>query len=296
MLSLDYPFALTTDSGAKVRAAGLLEAAMSTAKARDAVHALGFRTPDGRPGVGFGTAGGLSPRIPRALPSPSPSDVTDAMQAWTKLSLRTRMLTLLDVSGSMGQDVGGGVTRMQATAQIAQGGLALLPDNTDLGLWTFSTNLEGTRDYHTEVPIGPLSTRLGSGTRRQAILAALGRVRPKPSGNTGLYDSVLAAFRSTQNSYKAGYYNTVLVLTDGKNDDANGVSLGNLLQTLKKENDPARPVMVVFIGFGPDVDMASMQKIAGETNGAAYHANKPQEVRRILLDTIARRICTPQCH
>lgn len=295
LLSLDYPFALITDDDAKVRAAGLLEQAMGTEQAQATVRALGFRTPDGRPGDGFGSGSGLSPRVPRALPTPAAGDVTDVMQAWTKLSLRTRMLTLIDVSGSMAQPVGKGLTRMEATAQVAQGGLAMLPDDTDLGLWTFSTALSGTKDYRTEVPIGPLSTRLGSGTRRQAILAALGRVRPKPNGNTGLYNSVLAAFTSMQRTYRPGYYNDVLVLTDGKND-ANGITLNGLLRTLRKQEDPARPVSIVFIGFGPDVDMASMQKIGVETNGAAYHANKPQEVQRILLETIARRICAPQCH
>ena len=296
LLSLDYPFTLATDNDVKVRAAELLEQAMSGTQAKNAVRALGFRTPDGRPGDGFTAASGLSPRIPRALPTPEPGDVTDIMQAWTKLSLRTRMLTLLDVSGSMAQSVGKGVTRMQATAQVAQGGLAMLPDETDLGLWTFSTNLNGPLDYREEVPIGPLSTRLGSGTRRQAILSALGRVRPKPDGNTGLYDSVLASVRSLRKTYKPGYYNSVLVLTDGKNDDAHGIALSTLLSTLKQESDPDKPIMVVFIGYGPDVDMASMQKIAVETNGEAYHASKPQDVQRILLETIARRICAPQCH
>jgi hypothetical protein len=296
LLSLDYPFTLATDDDTKVRAAELLEQAMGSTQAQNAVHALGFRTPDGRPGDGFTTSSGLSPRIPRALPAPAAGEVTDVMQAWTKLSLRTRMLTLLDVSGSMSQPVGKGITRMQATAQVAQGGLAMLPDETDLGLWTFSTSLNGKLDYREEVPIGPLSTRLGSGTRRQAILAALGRVQPKPNGNTGLYDSVLAAVRSLRKTYKPGYYNSVLVLTDGKNDDTNGPSLSGLLRTLRQEADPDRPVMVVFIGYGPDVDMAAMQKIAVQTNGEAYHASKPQDVQRILLETIARRICAPQCH
>ncbi|MCO5998958.1 substrate-binding and VWA domain-containing protein [Actinoallomurus rhizosphaericola] len=296
MLSLDHPYTLTTDDDTKVRAAQLLEKSMSTEQAQAAVRALGFRTPDGRAGTGFGAASGVSPRIPRALPTPGSSDVTGVMQAWTKLSLRTRMLTLLDVSGSMAQPVGKGVTRMEATAQVAQGGLAMLPDDTDLGLWTFSTNLRGNQDYRTEVPIGPLSTRLGSGTRRQAILSALGRLRPKPDGNTGLYDSVLAAFRSMKKTYKPGYYNSVLVFTDGKNDKVNGISLNALLRTLKKENDPAAPVQVIFIGYGPDVDMAAMQKIAAETDGAAYQAMKPQEIQTIFLDTVARRICTPECH
>jgi hypothetical protein len=289
-LKLDHPFALTTNDDTKVRAAALLEKAMTTEQAHSAVRALGFRTPDGRAGTGFGSANGLSPRIPRALPTPASNDVTDVMQAWTKLSLRTRMLTLLDVSGSMAQPVGKGVTRMQATAQVAQRGLAMLPDDTDLGLWTFSTKMQGTQNYRTEVPIGPLSTRLGSGTRRQAILSALGRVRPKPDGDTALYDSVLAAFRSIKRTYKTGYYNSVLVLTDGKNDVTNGISLSSLLRTLRKEQDPTEPVMILFIGFGPDVDMASMQKIAAETDGAAYQAMKPQEIQQIFLNTIARRI------
>ncbi|WP_329255030.1 substrate-binding and VWA domain-containing protein [Actinoallomurus sp. NBC_01490] len=296
LLSLDYPFTLATDDDDKVSAAGLLEQALGGADAKNAVRALGFRTPDGHPGDGFTAQNGLSPRVPRALPTPAAGDVTDVMQAWTKLSLRTRMLTLLDVSGSMAQPVGNGLTRMQATAQIAQNGLAMLPDDTDLGLWTFSTNLNGALDYRSEVPIGPLSTRLGSGTRRQEILSALGRIRPKPTGNTGLYDSVLASVRSMQKSYKPGYYHSVLVLTDGKNDDDNGISLTSLLGTLKKEADPDRPVEVVFIGFGPDVDMSAMQKIASETNGEAFHALKPQDVQRFLLETIARRICSPQCH
>jgi hypothetical protein len=295
LLSLDYPFTLATDDDAKVKAADLLEQALSGTEAKKAVRALGFRTPDGRPGDGFTAQSGLSPRVPRALPTPAAGDVTDVMQAWTKLSLRTRMLTLLDVSGSMAQPVGNGLTRMEATAQVAQNGLAMLPDDTDLGLWTFSTDMNGSRDYRSEVPIGPLSTRLGSGTRRQAILSALGRVRPNPTGNTGLYDSVLASVRSLQKSYKPGYYHSVLVLTDGKNDDDNGISLSALLHTLKKEADPDRPVMVVFIGFGPDVDMSAMQKIAAETNGEAFHALKPQDVQRFLLEAIARRICAPQC-
>lgn len=295
-LTLDYPLALTTNDDTKIRAAGLLETAMGTAAAQSAVHALGFRTPDGHAGPDFGAAQGVSPRVPRALPTPDAGDVTGVMQAWTKLSLRTRMLTLLDVSGSMAQPVGGGLTRMTATAQVAQGGLAMLPDDTDLGLWTFSTNLDGPRPYRTQVPIGALSDRVGSGTRRQAILGALGRVRPVPNGNTGLYDSVLTAYKSMQNSYKVGYYNSILVLTDGKNDDTKGPTLNGLLSSLKKLSDPARPVMVIFIGFGPDVDMNAMQAIASATNGAAYHAIKPQDVQRFFLDSIARRICAPECH
>lgn len=294
--TLDYPLALTTSDATKVGAARLLESAMTTGSAQAAIRALGFRTPDGRGGDTFGAAQGVSPRVPRALPSPAAGDVTGVMRAWTKLALRTRMLVLLDVSGSMAQPVGGGLTRMTATAQVAQSSLALLPDDSDLGLWTFSSNLDGHKPYRTVVPLGGLSDRVGSGTRRQAVIGALGGVRPVPNGDTGLYDSVLTAYKSMLRGYKVGYYNPVLVLTDGKNDDPRGPTLPRLLTALKRLNDPARPVRVVFIGFGPDVDMNAMQAIAADTNGVAYHARKPQDVQRFFLDSLSREVCAPECH
>jgi Bacterial extracellular solute-binding protein/von Willebrand factor type A domain len=292
MLKMDYPVATVTQDDTKLRAAQLLENDMSTANARADVRSLGFRTPDGLPGDGFTAANGVSPRMPRALPTPASTDVDDSVQAWTKLSLGIRMLTLLDISGSMNTPVSPGVTRMQATAQAAQGGLALLPASSDLGLWTFSTNLVGKQPYRVEVPLGALNSRVGSGTRREAVLNALGRIRPKPNGDTGLYDSVLAAVRSMQKSYRPDMYNSVLVLTDGYNDNKGGLTLKQLETTLKKEYNPDQPVMVIFIGLGTGVDMNSMQQIATQTDGAAYDAAQPSDIAKIFLATIARRLCS----
>jgi hypothetical protein len=294
--SLDYPFTAVTADGAKVNAAGMLAQAMRTPKAHAAVQALGFRSPDGRTAAGF-AANGLTAGVPRALPAPSAGDVTEAMRTWSKLSLLARALCLLDVSGSMAQPVGGGTSRLRATAKIGAAALGTLPDDTDVGLWTFSTRLDGSSDYRVNVPIGPLAAKVGSASRREAMLKVLGGVRPKMDGDTGLYDSVLAAVRSLRKTYKQGYYNNVLLLTDGKNDDPSGLTLTRLLRTLRKENDPNRPVPVLSIGFGPDVDLKPMQRIAEETNGAAYHAMSPADVQRILQEIIAQRICsTRECH
>ncbi|MDN3357303.1 substrate-binding domain-containing protein [Actinomadura sp. DC4] len=288
-ISLDYPFVPTAGDVAKRRAARLLEQAMGTARARAAVQALGFRDPGGHAGDGFTEVGGLSPRIPRTFPRSPAAAVTGVIAQWNKLSLGTRVLALVDVSGSMLRPVAKGVSRMQATVQIGQHALATLPDDTEVGLWTFATHLDGKRDYRVQVPIGPLSTRTGSVTRRQSISFALNAVRPRPDGGTGLYDSVLAAVRSLRSTYRPGYYNNVLLLTDGRNDD-HGISLTEMLDTLRREDDPARPVPVISIGFGPGVDMATLQKIAAPTDGAAYHALTPQDVQRTLLKIIAERI------
>jgi hypothetical protein len=295
-MSLDYPYTVTTDAGDKAAAARLLGQAFTTANAQKEVRARGFRSADGTAPASFGPGTGLAPKAPRMFPAPQPDEVRAVMQAWAKLSLSVRMLALLDVSGSMADLVPGGkVTRMQATAQVAQGGLSLLPDDTELGLWTFSTQLVGPRDWRQDVPIGPLGQRIGSATRRQLVLAALAGLRPKPTGNTGLYDSILAAFRTMKNSYKPEMINSLLLLTDGRNDDPHGISLQRLLATLKKEFDPNRPVQVIMIGFGQDVDRNELAQIAKATRGSVHIAHTPQEIQKIFLSAISRRVCSPNC-
>ncbi|WP_246491970.1 substrate-binding domain-containing protein [Actinomadura alba] len=295
-MALDYPFALTAKDPAKNKAAKLLEQALSTSRAKDEVRALGFRSSDGVAPASFGSKNGLNAKPPRMLPAPQPADVRSVMQAWAKLSLSVRMLALLDVSGSMAETVpGANVTRIQATAQVAQGGLSLLPDDTELGLWTFSTELVGARDWREDVTIGPLGQRIGSNTRRQTVLATLAGLRPKPTGDTGLYDSVLAAFRKMKTTYKPEMINSLLLLTDGKNDDQNGISLAQLRATLKKEFDPNRPVQVIMIGFGKGVDRNELDLIAKETRGSVHIANTPQEIQKIFLAAMSRRVCAPNC-
>lgn len=293
MLKMDYPVATVTQDNTKLRAAQLLESDMGSANAHADVRALGFRTPDGQPGDNFTPANGVSPRMPRALPTPASTDVDDSVQAWTKLSLGIRMLTLLDVSSSMSQQVATGTTRLQATEQAAQVGLGQLPDNTELGLWTFGDDILGLRkDIQVDVPLGPLSTSVGSGNRRQAVLAALAATRAQPQSGNALYISVLKAVRYMRSTYRPDMYNTVFVMTGGKNNDPDGVTLRQLLAALKKENDPNRPVMVVFMGLGNGVDLPALQQIATQTNGAAYDAGQPSDVPKILLLTLARRLCS----
>jgi hypothetical protein len=294
--TLDYPYTVTTTSDDKVSASGLFEKAMSTANAQSRVQALGFRTPDGKGPASFGTATGVSPRKPRPLPAPDADSVAQVMQAWSKLSLTIRMLSIIDISGSMADKVPGtSVTRMQATAKTAQGGLQLMTDDTELGQWVFSTNLVGNQPWKEIVPIGPLGDRIGSLSRRQVILGQLAKVKPIPTGNTGLYDTILAAYRKLKSTYKPDMINSMLLLTDGKNDDPKGTTLPKLLSALKKEYDRKHPVQVLMIGFGKGVDRNELDQVARATDGAVFIANTPAEIQKIFLEAIARRVCAPTC-
>ncbi|SNS69954.1 von Willebrand factor type A domain-containing protein [Actinomadura meyerae] len=291
-LSLDYPVALVGGGPA----ARLVEHALRTGRAREAFRAHGFRDPDGAAPAAFAGTAGVGASRQTELPAPAASEVREVAQAWARLALGSRMLSLIDVSGSMARRVPGTrLTRLQAIAQASQQGLALQPDDTELGQWVFSTRMAGDRDWRVTVPMGPLGGRIGSATRRQRVLSTLAGLRPQPGGGTGLYDTVLAAVRHMRRTYRPEMVNTVLVFTDGRNEDPGGPSLRATLAALRADRDPARPVQIIVIGFGPDVDTAELRELADATGGTVYTAHVPQDILRIFGQATARRLCAPDC-
>jgi hypothetical protein len=217
------------------------------------------------------------------------------MQSWAQLSLSIRMLSIIDISGSMNEKVAPGVTRLQSTVRTAQGGLSLLPDDSELGQWVFSTELQGGQDWRELVSVGPLKERLGSATRRQLVLSAFAQIRVKRGGETGLYDTVMAAFDHMKRTYKPEYVNSILLWTDGKNVDPEGPSLQEALDHMRREYDPERPVQVNMLGYGPGVDVGELRRIAQVTHGDAYVAETPGQIQRIFLKAVSRRVCEPEC-
>ncbi|TYB45621.1 substrate-binding domain-containing protein [Actinomadura chibensis] len=289
-LSMDYPFTITSKDDAKAEGARLLEKAMSTEATRGDVLDLGFRTPDGKAPGGFDQKAGVSPARPRQLPAPQTEDVAKTMQAWAKLTLGLRMLTLIDVSGSMAEQVGPSLNRLQAIAQVSQSGLSMMSNDTELGQWLFSTDMNGSAPYKETIPIGPLGERVGSTTRRGLFLSALNQMQPKPNGDTGLYRTLLAAYKTMNRTYKPEFGNSILLLTDGKNDDPGGPSLQETLKQLKGMQDPNKPIQVNMIGFGKGVDRNELQQIANVTYGNVEIAMTPDEIKKIFLKMLSRRI------
>jgi Mg-chelatase subunit ChlD len=301
-LSLDYPFTIVPDGTQRGaddvtrQAALLLNRHLRGAAAQDGFRATGLRGQDGKGAPSFGPGSGVAVHAPRPLPAPAPDRVRGVAQAWARLSLGSRMLSMIDISGSMAATVPGSkVTRLQAIAAVSQEGLALQPDDTELGQWVFSTELKGRQDWRENVSLGPLGERIGSATRRQLILSALASMRPKADGDTGLYDSLLAAFDHLTRTYKPEMINTVLLLTDGRNDDRDGPSLERTLERLRAAYDPERPVQIIMIGFGDGVDTAALRKIAGVTGGGVYVAERASDIRQIFRVAMARRLCAPDC-
>ena len=73
------------------------------------------------------------------------------------------------------------------------------------------------------------------------------------------------------------------------------VVLANDRRSIDARADPARPVPVIMIGFGPDTDLAAMSRIAEATGGGAYSATRPEDLGTVLVDALSQRTCRPDC-
>lgn len=275
--SLDYPLVvLNGQDNAHAIASNRLLAYLQTA-AQDALRQQGFRSPDGSPSqvlaadpelhgdrlaasastrAGFGAAG-------------------QALALWATLTRQLRMLAVVDVSGSMAQPVAGtGQTRLQLTAAACEKAMALFGSHAAMGLWTFTTTHDaiGSTVIDPVLPIAELgSAEPGGGTHGQRMIAAYGALADKAGSRNGLYDALLAAYQQVQKGWDATRVNTVVVFTDGKDDDLNSMSSDQLIAKLQAAVDPTRPVRVFVVALGTNADLTLLNKITAVTGGAAVH-------------------------
>ncbi len=175
-----------------------------------------------------------------------------------------RVTTLLDVSGSM-DTVEGGRTRLENTVAALTEQYESVIDSTELGLWVYSKDLDGTRAYRTLVPTGPVDQQLTGGTRREQLVATAAGVEPESATST--YQSLMAAFLDAEQGYVPGRPNTVVLVTDGPNDDTS-VTKERLLADLSESKDPARPVAVDVVSIGTNSDASTLQSVADITGGS----------------------------
>ncbi|GII84380.1 hypothetical protein Ssi03_23700 [Sphaerisporangium siamense] len=300
-ISLDYPIVITAKEQAAREAAKKFATALTGADAMKIVRDHGFRTPDGKGGAAISRENGLDPATPRAIKMPEAAQVTRLSQAWSRLKLGGRLLALLDVSGTMALPaVGAPGDRMRLIAQTAIEGLKLFPDKTEAGTWVFSTNLNGQGVDHREtVPVGPIGQKINGVPRRDVITRSLSRLRAKATGDTGLNDTLAAAYDKMKAEYEADKINTILVFTDGvgNDDPEGGISNSEILKKLRDEFDRTQPISVIIVALGADdaAGRRQMQAIAQATQGQAFFPRNALEIRKVFLEGISRRLCAPNC-
>ncbi|MEU9390894.1 substrate-binding and VWA domain-containing protein [Streptomyces sp. NPDC048324] len=289
---LDHPYAmvgqLTTDqSRAALRFMNYLR---QPAQLR-LLQKYGFRTSDEEaPEAVVAEAGGSSPQ-PYAEPAVQPATdeaLQEALGAWTITVQSARLTTVVDASSSMSEPVPGtgGQSRMEVTKASLLQALATFTQEDEIGLWEFSTKLDGDKDYRVLVPTERLGDRNGGRTQRERLSAAFGALKPVANGATGLYDTTLAAYRAATSSYVKGRFNALVVLTDGVNQDPGSISRAELISELRKLADPERPVPLIMIAVGPDADKEEAAEIAAATGGSGQSVNNPSQIQSVMLKAI----------
>ena len=221
---LDYPYLALGDRAGSAESAGRLLDALRAPAGQEILRDAGFRDASGTAGRQLKEIPLLRGARPVVAEVPSADAVEHAVNALAAVNLGTRLLAVIDVSGSMAEPVpsAGGARRIDLVKKAAGNGLALYDDRAEIGLWTFSTDLTPTTDYRELVPIGPLGARPGGHSGREMLARSIGGVAPVRGGSTGLYDTVLAAVRTVRAGWQPGRVNSVVVLTDGENDDPAG--------------------------------------------------------------------------
>lgn len=215
----------------------------------------------------------LPPVSRTAIPAVSEHVMYHVLATWHPDLRRSNMLIVLDVSGSMAQPGPGTTTPKialvrQGIAQVAE----LLPDAAQLGLWQFGTQLGPPDDWQSLVAPAPLD-----GAQRAAVTAAAAHLRARRTG-TGLYDTILGAYRYQQAHYRSDLPNEVVVFTDGINqDDPGTISLDQLHAGLAA-TDPHKRVQLSLFGIGNALPAAALTAAIAPVGGQVDLLGTPDQV------------------
>jgi Ca-activated chloride channel homolog len=265
---------------AKRKAAADLLAYLQADKARAKFQEFAFRDGQAKPGPLVTEANGLLRDQPKALLSPPAPRVLDKLLAsWGSLRKRANVLLVMDTSGSMGEQVAGtGKSKLELAKQAARNSLSQFASRDQVGLWMFSTQLDGETDYRELVPAGPIDAQ-----RRAQLSERIDGLQP--GGGTGLYDTALAAYQFVKDHATPDDINAVVLLTDGRNED-NGISVDNLLSQVRTE-EGAQSVRLFTIGYGQDADLDTLRRISETTNAAAYDSSNPTSIDQVFTAVVS---------
>jgi Ca-activated chloride channel family protein len=245
---------------------------------------FGFRP--GNPQVAVGdpivAANGVDPDQPQTtLGVPDPPVLVRLLERWGEQRKAARVLLVIDVSGSMGEEERGGETKLDLAKRASIDALTQFKAEDEVGLRIFSTNVAPGRDFLDLVPIGPI------GQQREAIAAKIRDLIPQQG--TPLYTTAKASFEEMKKSYDAARINAVILLTDGKNEDPRNNDLNGTITALRagSEGQSSEPVRMFTIAYGAGADKATLKRLAEVTNATAYDASDPQSITKVFTAVVS---------
>jgi hypothetical protein len=149
-------------------------------------------------------------------------------------------------------------------------------------LWEFGSQLDGVRDYRVLVPSAALTRQ-----HRRDVDAALGGMVARRT-NTGLYDTILAAYRASARTAKPGVRNQVLVFTDGRNEgDPDSIGAAGLRRKLVTAARSQPETTLSVLAFGSAADSRSVAAAIRSVDGQVIPARTGDDVRATFMHLIS---------
>jgi len=214
---------------------------------------------------------------------PSPEVLVGIIDKWGEQRKSAKVLLVMDVSGSMGDDAGG-ETKLDLAKRAAVDALQEFKADDQVGLRIFSTGINARGPDTDEldlVPIGPIAAN------RESLASHIDSL--VPTSGTPLYTVARNSYNFLKASYDPARINAVVLLTDGKNEDPRNDDLNGTLNALRSGSEglSTTPVRLFTIAYGKDADLADLRRMAEATNAAAYDASDPQTINKVFTAVVS---------
>jgi Ca-activated chloride channel homolog len=249
-----------------------------TAEGQAVVRENGYRDLNGELDPEVAEVGTLAEAPGGGLAFPDPQVVVAMHEAFPEVRKRAQVLFLVDVSGSMGDPIETGETKLAAAKHAITLALDHFAEGDDVGLAAFSAVDDGPI---TPAEVSPVADVVDT---RDDFEDALGRLEPIEF--TPLFAAVDRFAKDRGEAYDPDRINAIVLLSDGRNETAvPGTTEQQMLDTLE-ELHHSTPVLVFTLAYGEDADVDTLRAISSATGAHYYDATDPTEVDEVLGDLV----------
>ncbi len=255
---------------------------LGTKAAQEILPNYGFRPLDETVDVSgsLNASVGIDPAKPAVtLPKPEADVVSAALDQWTNIRKPSAVLEVIDISGSMDDQIGDGRTKLEGAIDGAVSTLNNFRSTDHIGVWAFTTDIRSDLGEGI-VPIyefGPL------GGNKESIGSSIKDLIYSNRKGTPLYDAISAAYDFMLEDAQAGRINAIVLLSDGSDTDSS-ISLESLLVKLnqKSEGSNTSPVRIFTIAYGEGADRDVLNQISQATGGQMFDASDPKRIQDVI--------------
>jgi Ca-activated chloride channel family protein len=290
-----YTLVATTDAaGDPQRSANVarLRSALTAPSAASALAAADLRPPAWPSSAPPNEVSAVLPHLSAApVAVVAQHELYHVLTTWHPEQRQADVLVVVDISGSMRDPAPGSTT---ALIDLVRAGLTqvnnLLPDNAELGLWQFGSQLDPPRDYQSLLSPAPLDAG-----QRGKFTAAITALQARSTG-TALYATILAAYQQQQANFRTDMPTEILVFTDGVDQDAPGsVDIAQLKAQLAAA-DPGKRVQIAVLGFGDQIPVQALTDALQPIHGEVDHLVSADDVLPAFVHAVAGGLTHPAPH